>query len=181
MLMTPVFPALFICWTFALSNASDKQRLTLVAIGNRNMGDDEIGLVLVEAIKKQLSTDIDVLIWENMDALSVSAELLEIQTPIIIVDCADMGLKCGEFRWLKQSECTLTKHLNLISTHGFGFAEALALAETLGFKQDLFFFAIQPSDISLNAGFKSEISIVLNDNIETMTQSLLSELDQLKT
>ncbi len=177
--MIPVFPALFICWMYALSKPLSKRCLTLIAIGNRSMGDDGIGLLVVESIKKQLPDDIDVQIWENMDALSVTAELLEIQTAIVIVDCADMGLNAGESKWFKQSECVLSQHLNLISTHGFGFAEALALAETLGFKQKLFFFAIQPSDISFDSAFNNEISEALKNNIAAMCKSLLLELSKL--
>ncbi len=182
--MIPVFPALFICWMYILpkplNKPLSKPYLTLIAIGNRSMGDDGIGLIVVESIKKQLSDDIDVQIWENMDALSVTAELLEIQTPtIVIVDCADMGLNAGESMWFKQSECALDKHLNLISTHGFGFADALALAETLGFKQQLFFFAIQPSDTSFDSAFNNEISETLKNNTAAMCKSLLLELYEL--
>ena len=157
---------------FALS----KKSITLIAVGNRNRGDDGIGLAIVESIKGRLSADIAVQIWESKDALSVAAELLEIHTPIVVVDCADMGIKGGDFRWFKQSECTIQQHLNLISTHGFGFADALALAETLGFEQDLFFFAIQPLQID----FELELSDVLTKNIDTMSESLLVHLEQLR-
>ena len=153
-----------------------KKGITLIAVGNRNRGDDGIGLAIVESIKGRLSADIAVQIWESKDALSVAAELLEIHTPIVVVDCADMGIKGGDFRWFKQSECTIQQHLNLISTHGFGFADALALAETLGFEQDLFFFAIQPLQID----FELELSDVLKKNIDTMSESLLVHLEKVR-
>lgn len=159
-----------------LSKPLSKKSVTLIAVGNRNRGDDGIGLAIVESIKGCLSADIAVQIWESKDALSVAAELLEIHTPIVVVDCADMGIKGGDFRWFKQSECTIQQHLNLISTHGFGFADALALAETLGFEQDLFFFAIQPLQID----FELELSDVLKKNIDTMSESLLVQLEQLR-
>lgn len=153
-----------------------KRNVTLIAVGNRNMGDDGIALTIVESIKEQLPDDIEVQIWEGKDALSVAAELLEIHTPIVVVDCADMALKGGEFKWFKQSECSLQQHLNLISTHGFGFADALALAEALGFKQDLFFFAIQPVEINFEHG----ISEILQKNQVAIRNSLLAQLEQLK-
>ena len=160
-----------------LSKPLSKKGVTLIAIGNRNRGDDGIALSIVEAIKDQLPPDIDVQIWEDKDALSVAAELLEIKTPVVIVDCADMGIKGGDFRWFKQSECSFEQHLNAVSTHGFGFADALALAETLGFEQDLSFFAIQPIQINFEHG----ISDVLEKNIDTMSKSLLAQLDKLKS
>jgi len=159
-----------------LSKTLSKSDITLIAIGNRTMGDDGIGLALVEKIKDQLPDNVDVQIWESKDALSVVAELLEICTPIVVVDCADMGLEGGAYRWFKQSECSLEQHHNVISTHGFGFSDALALAETLGFKQDLYFFAIQAIQIDFEQGLNE----ILRKNMDVMSKSLLAELDKLK-
>jgi len=153
-----------------------KTLITLVAIGNQNVADDGIGLYLLETIQDKLSDDIDVRFWKNKDALSITAELLEIKTPIVIVDCADMGLKGGEFRWFEQSECQLAQQTDIISTHSFGFSDALALAETLGFKQAVFFFAIQPMQLEV----KNEISPFLVANKTEYEKSLLTQLEKLK-
>ncbi|MCP3850878.1 MAG: hydrogenase maturation protease [Gammaproteobacteria bacterium] len=150
--------------------------LTLIAIGNDSMGDDGIALALVECIKEKIPADINVQLWESKDALSVASELLGIDTPIIIVDCADMGLSGGTFRWFRQSECQLELHQNVISTHGFGFSDALALAEQLGFSQAIYFFAIQAENIELECG----ISQVLKNNLPHMSDSLLSHIDDLR-
>lgn len=149
--------------------------ITLIAIGNTYMGDDGIGVVIVEAIKDKLPADIDVQFWATKDALSVASELLEIDTPIVIVDCADMGIKGGDFRCFTQSECLLTQHHAIVSTHGFAFADALALAEALGFKQPLYFFAIQAEQIK----FEHKISDVLQKNSDRLAKALLAYLEQL--
>ena len=169
--MIPVFPVLCICWMLHLS----KTRITLIAVGNRNMGDDGIGPVLLEEIKTQLSDNIDIHFWESKDALSVAAELLEIHNPIVIIDCADMGLNGGDFKWFDRSQCLLENHFELLSTHGFGFAEALTLVEQLGFKQDLYFFAIQPVVID----FAQPISSGLYNKIPSLANELLKQLNQL--
>jgi hydrogenase maturation protease len=140
------------------------------------MGDDGIALCLLETIKDELSDTIEIQLWENKDALSITAELLEIKNPIVIVDCADMGLKGGDCRWFNQSECNLEQHLNVLSTHGFGFSEALALAEALGFEQSLFFFAIQPEQLD----FGSDISSTLKKKKASIAQTLLMQVQQLK-
>lgn len=149
--------------------------LTLAGIGNRLVGDDGIALYLLENIESQLPDGIDVRLWEDLDALSIAAELMTIQTPLIIVDCADMGLNGGAYRWFKASECNLAQQLNSLSTHGFGFADALALARTLGFMQSLFFFAIQPEQFNLN----EPISAALRNRKMSMSHSLLQHLQQL--
>lgn len=174
--MTPVFLALCICWMYALFDELSNTTISLIAIGNRNMADDGIGIVIVEAIQEQLSDDIDVQFWEDSDALSVSAELLGIHNPVVIVDCADMALESGDYKWFKQSECSLKQHLNLLSTHGLGFADALALAQVLGFKQDLYFFAIQPEKIDFAHG----ISEVLEKRKVAISHALFTQLEKVK-
>lgn len=165
--MTLVFPVLSICWMLILS------KVTLIAIGNRNRGDDGIALTLIERVKEELPSNVDVQIWENKDALSVAAELLEIKTAVVIIDSAEMGIEGGEFRWFKQSECYLKQHLGSLSTHGFGFSDALALAEVLGFKQELYFFAIQPVQID----FDCNMSETLEKNKQSLANSLIVHLE----
>lgn len=155
---------------------SDRRVITLAGVGNRGMADDGIGLVILESLLDKLTDDIDVKFWEHNDALSIAAELLEIQTPIVIIDCADMGLQGGAFRWFKRSECQLSDDLQTLSTHGFGFADALALADALGFEQHIFFFAIQPVKFEFN----SKISPVLEKKTALMADSLLEQVHQLK-
>ena len=149
--------------------------ITLAGIGNRSVGDDGISLYLLETIQDQLPDEIDVQLWEDQDALSIAAELMEIQTPVVIVDCADMGLNSGEYRWFEASECYLAQQVNSLSTHGFGFADALALAQTLGFMQSVFFFAIQPEQLNFN----EHISATLQNRQMSMNHSLLQHLQQL--
>ncbi len=173
--MIPVSPARYICWMLSLSDMLSARQLSLVAVGNRTMGDDGIAPVIVEVLQENLSSGIDVQIWENADALSIAAELLTIDKTIVLVDCADMGLPSGEFRWFHQSECVLGEHLNLVSTHGFGFADALALAETLGFDQDMYFFAIQPERIE----FTDKLSKCLQENIPRLAAALSTQLERL--
>ncbi|NOQ77852.1 MAG: hydrogenase maturation protease [Gammaproteobacteria bacterium] len=151
------------------------KKFTIIAIGNRNMGDDGIGIVLLESINAQLSDNIDVLFWENKDSLSIAAELLEIHNPIVIIDCADMGLSGGDYRWFTQSDCQLENHFELLSTHGFGFAEALALVEELGFSEDLYFFAVQP----VHLDFNQPVSKQLQNRIPSLAYELLKQLKHL--
>ena len=86
-----------------------------------------------------------------------------------------MGMKGGEFKWFHHSDCELEQHHNVVSTHGFGFSDALALSKRLGFDQELYFFAIQPVQIE----FKQEVSECLQQNMSDMSDSLLANLNEL--
>lgn len=168
--MTPVFPVPFTCW---MSILSDKN-VTLIGIGNRYAGDDGIAPTLLESICSGLSEHIELQLWEDKDALSISADLLDIHTPVIIVDCADMGLEAGAYRWFKASECQLSQHMESVSTHGFGFSDALQLAQTLGFEQPLYFFAIQPEQMEPG----ESLSPALQKNLKRYEDALLHQLNQ---
>ena len=154
-------------------NLSEPQ-VTVIGIGNRNVGDDAIALVILDTIKDKVSNTVDVQRWEDKDALSITSELLEITTPIIIVDCADMGLKAGEYRFFKAEECSLSQHLQSVSTHGLGFSDALELAKTLGFEQALSIFAIQPDKLELS----QSLSPVLEQKKEDISAALLHKLNE---
>ena len=146
--------------------------LTVIAIGNSHAGDDGIGLMLLDAVKNQLLDTVNVNFWEDKDSLSVAAELLEINTPVMIVDCADMGLRAGEYRCFNVNDVQLNGHMQSISTHGLGFAEAFQLAQTLGFTQSLSVFAIQPEQ--LEPGEK--LSPVLEQKKNQLAAALLQEI-----
>jgi hydrogenase maturation protease len=142
--------------------------ISVVAIGNRHRGDDGIGLRLLEAIQQDLPEDIQCLKWEDADALGIASELLELKHPVVLVDCADMQLPPGECRWFNHKDCRLGMHLQQLSTHGFGFAEALQLAQTLGFSQELWLFTIQPESVDLSAS----LSPTLNKQFAVLAQQL---------
>jgi len=161
--------------------AISEKVITLAAIGHPYMGDDAIAVELVEAISGQLSDDIELCVWANKDVLSIAAELLEMRTAIVLVDCANMGIAAGEYRWFELSECLLAQQQGLISTHAYGFADALALAQTLGFKQPLYIFAIQAEQYADELLARPGLSQTLKDKKVVYCHALLARLDTLNT
>ena len=115
-------------------------------------------------------------LWEDKDALSVASELLEINTPILIVDCADMGLCAGDYRCFNVEEVQLVGHMQAISTHGLGFTEALQLAQTLGFEQPLSVFAVQPEQLEQGLS----LSPVLEQKKNQLAAALLQEIQHVE-
>ena len=127
--------------------------LAVAGVGNRWARDDAIGLYLVEAlVERQTDAGIEILYWENADALTLTHDLLGLRTPVLIVDCADMGLAAGCWQRLSPQTARLRVHTDALSTHGLGVAEALSLAESLGFDKQVEVFGIQPFDVSPSLG-----------------------------
>jgi hydrogenase maturation protease len=128
-------------------------RFSVVGIGSRAGRDDGVGLALVERLERNgRFPELTFLLWENADAATVAYNLLELETPVLLVDCADMGVKPGECRVFDERTASLNLRTDSVSTHGLGLAEALTLARSLGFEHHAHIFGVQPFD--LNPGLK---------------------------
>ena len=124
-------------------------RLTVAGVGSFLSCDDAIGLRLVEAYGRQpLPDGVATQSWENADALTLADNLLESGQPLLLVDCADMGLAAGSWRLFPADEAGFRCRTDALSTHGLGVAEALAIARELGWGEAMYLFGIQPFDLS---------------------------------
>jgi hydrogenase maturation protease len=123
--------------------------LTVVGVGSRFGRDDAIGLVLVEGLSASPGADgLATRLWEDADALTLAGNLLEMDGPVLIVDCADMGLPGGSWRLFAGDSSRWKWHSASVSTHGLGMAEALFIAGGLGFSHPVYVFGVQPFDLS---------------------------------
>jgi hydrogenase maturation protease len=139
-------------------------RFSVVGIGSRAGRDDGVGLALVERLERNgRFPELSFLLWENADAATVAYNLLELETPVLLVDCADMGLAPGECRMFDQRNVSLNLRTDSISTHGLGLAEALTLARSLGFEQDAHVFGVQPFDLNPGLSLSSRMEERFDD------------------
>lgn len=148
--------------------------LTVAGVGSHLRGDDAVGLRLVERLPD--CGQVARVLWEDADALSLTHELLGLDGPALIVDCADMGLPPGEFRVFDETAVRLVTRADTVSTHGFGLADALALARELGFGQAVTFFGVQPQQLEL-AG---ELSPLLAARFDALRSALASTVAGLR-
>lgn len=134
------------------------KRLTLAGVGSRASADDAIGLCLVEAVADAgLGSDLKCLLWEDADALTLAHELLALEGDVVIVDCADLGLAGGCWRFFPLESARLVVRWDALSTHGLGLAEALTLARALGFARGAWIFGVQPFDLSPSPGLSPQM------------------------
>ena len=140
--------------------------LTVVGIGSRLSRDDAIGLELVQALSAP--PGVGVLLWEDADALTLAHELLQLTTPLLVVDCADMRLAPGTWRSFPLDGSAQAWSGSVISTHGLGMAEALTIARQLGFQQPVKVFGVQPFDIRPGTG----LSTPMAQRLESLQQAL---------
>lgn len=132
--------------------------MKIVAAGNAFYGDDGVGAAVLEAIRE--------------DDLFPGAELIDIQTDAlalldhfesgayhVIVDAAQMGLEPGEVAAFRPDEVRLRIRQDNLSVHGFGLAEAFALAEQTGrMPEDVLIVGVEPARIEINTGLSDAVA-----------------------
>ncbi len=141
--------------------------MLLAGVGSRLSTDDAIGLELVARLAP-LPPGVEARLWEDADALTLAAGLLDLDRPALIVDCADMGLAPGGARLFRDSDARLGRRLRALSTHGLGLAEALDIARRLGLAWPVHLFGVQPFHLGPGAR--------LSPPMQTRLPALLDEL-----
>ncbi|MCB9477089.1 MAG: carbamoyltransferase HypF [Deltaproteobacteria bacterium] len=147
--------------------------LNVVGVGSAWGRDDAIGLALVESLPSDDRCATTLL--EDADALTLAEWLISKDGPVVVVDAADMGLAGGAWRFFSRDEAALATRSDSCSTHGFGIADALALAANLGFEQPTYVFGVQPFDLSPAMGLTPEMSARLSD-LATALRNALDEI-----
>ncbi|MBF0626663.1 MAG: hydrogenase maturation protease [Magnetococcales bacterium] len=152
---------------------------TVIGVGSRGARDDAIGLLLVEALAQSTaSPGLTPLLWEDADALTVAHDLLALTEPVLIVDCANMGLEGGAWRHFRPRDGELKITRDALSTHGLGMAEALEIACGLGFDHPVRVFGVQPFDLSPQPGLTPEMAQRMPElltGLQTVVTRLLAD------
>jgi len=124
-----VLPTCWLCASLDEEWSARAGRTVVIGVGNRLMGDEGIGVRVVEELKRRsLPDDVDV-----VDAGTIGLDLLfvlEGYARAVIVDAAEMGLPAGEVRVLGPAD--LAEAGPVSDAHGMGVAQVLELAEAMG-------------------------------------------------
>ena len=151
--------------------------LVVAGIGNRYRADDGIGLWLAEALDPPPGVRPE--LWEDADALTLANLLLELSSPVLLVDCADMGLAGGEWRCFRvrtAGDCVPCAELVLrsptLSCHGLGLAEAMRIAMELGCGWPVHVFGVQPCRLKLLPRPDGELSPAMRSHLPALHLAL---------
>ena len=133
---------------------------TLIAsAGNPYRRDDGIGLEIIKILQKE--SDLNVVLFDaGTDGFSLFDQL-SLYELAIIIDAVFMGEQPGVIKLFTPKEARLQIKSDALSTHGFGLAEVLKLAEEFAIKTEIKIIGIQPENISFGEG----LSKVVRDQI----------------
>ncbi len=145
----------------------------ILGLGNPLVGDEGIGVRVVEELKKLELPD-GVTVVEGGTAGLGLISLMEGYQRVIIVDAADMGHPPGRVVRFTPSEAQFKTAEAPLSLHQIGLGEVLALAEALEVAPaELVIIGIQPSRVEAGTGLTPEVE----GAIPQITRIILDELD----
>ena len=132
-----------------------KSKILVIGVGNPFRGDDGIGSAIIKILRTENSPDF-VLVDGGTDGLALLDQLAEYKKAIII-DAVQMLEAPGVVRLFVPEEARIKIKSDVLSTHGFGLAEMLKLADELNIKTKIKIIGIQPKSIDFGEGLSDEI------------------------
>lgn len=147
--------------------------LALIGLGHSDCGDDGVGCLVAERIRRVASTQVRIFV-PGGDCIS----LLDAWTGAdlaIVVDAAASGAPVGFVHRLDGVGAILPNEVARCSTHGVGLREVLALAEVLGrLPKRLLLYAIEGREFAPGAAPSAETLAAIDD----VVLRILADLDQ---
>lgn len=145
----------------------------VLGLGNPLMGDDGIGVRVVEELRGRELPDGVALADGGTTGLGLVG-LMEGYQRVIVVDAADMGQAPGNVLKFEPSEVQFRASGAMLSLHQVGFGEVLALAKALGVSPpEVTIIGVQPKRTAIG----EELSPEVEGAIPQCTRMLLNELN----
>ena len=154
-------------------SSEEVNRVLVLGLGNPLLGDEGIGVRVVEELKGLELPD-GVTVVEGGTAGLGLIGLMEGYQRVIIVDAADMGHPPGRVVRFTPSEVQLKTVEAPLSLHQIGLGEVLALAKALEVvPAELVIIGVQPSRVEGGIGLSPEVE----GAIPQIVRVVLDELD----
>jgi hydrogenase maturation protease len=135
----------------------NRPRILVCGIGNPDRGDDGIGSLVVRQLAGRVS-DVVVLSERGGDMLAL-IDAWSGHDTVILIDAAAARGAPGRIRWIDLRADSLVPELSLSSTHAFGVAEAIRLADALGMSPArLFACAIEGAGFDPGGALSPEVA-----------------------
>ena len=144
--------------------------MLVVGIGNRDRGDDAVGLEVADHLRR-LGTEAIVITWQGPDI-----DLLDVVRGFdraILVDAMHSGAPTGTIRHFVRDDGALPGGPALGSSHALGLQAVLELAAALGINVAWELYAIEAEEV----GYDRPLSPAVAAAAATLARQLHAELD----
>jgi len=144
--------------------------LKIIALGNTLRGDDGIGPVVLDRLGDMNISGMTLLNLGS-DAFHLLDHLLQPE-PILLIDCALMGLQPGGIVKFTVDNRQLNRLDQFMSLHGFSFCEIYHMASRLGPVAPCRCIGIEPAVLEHG----KQLSSVVQSRIPTVIQMVIEEM-----
>ncbi|HEB30821.1 hypothetical protein LCGC14_2911480 [marine sediment metagenome] len=148
------------------------KKIAVVGIGNILLGDEGIGVVLVNLLKKNKYT-------EKIDFIDAGTSFFNVVSglrnydKIIIIDTVFSGKAPGTVYRCEINDIEETGISGVLSLHDLGVMQSIKLEKLVGgFPEDIVFFGIEPKSIDLSM----ELSDEVHEKVEQIIDKIVNEL-----
>jgi len=167
----------------ARATMSGAEKNVVIALGNRFRGDDGIGPLVAEQLKKnavdRLNGRLDgCSIVEGCDDAMALVSAWENASLAVIVDAAVSGASPGTVRRLEAGAQPLPRDLARCSSHGLGLAEAVELGKALGrLPGRLVIYAVEAATLEQGAAMSPEVTAAADEVVRNVEAEFASVLN----
>jgi hydrogenase maturation protease len=156
----------------SLEYSDEVRQVLILGLGNPLLGDDGIGVRIIEEVKGLALPDGVTAIEGGTAGLDL-IRLMEGYQRVIVVDAADLGHPPGDVVRFTPSDVRFHTADAPLSPHQIGLGEVLALAEALQVAPaELVIIGIQPSRIEAGLGLSPEVEGAIHKIIEIILDEL---------
>lgn len=162
---------------------SGPERVVVIALGNRFRGDDGIGPVVAERLKKNTARHPGGLtagcaIVEGKDDAMALVSAWEGAALAVVIDASVSGALPGTVRRMEAGTQALPKDLARCSSHGLGLAEAVELGKALErLPGRLVIFAVEAATLEQGAAMSPQVMAAADEvarNVEAEVASFVN-------
>lgn len=154
------------------------QTVTVIGLGNPHMGDDGVGVALVEMLREEVQggwapaggAGLQI-VAAGADCLLAGAWLAECSCALL-VDAAEMGARPGEFRFFSPEEASLPGAAQGVSPHVTELGSVLEMLRAAGAEVHLRIMAIQHGGLSAGSGLSPALRERLGDMLQGIKQEV---------
>ncbi|UJS17922.1 MAG: hydrogenase maturation protease [Candidatus Jettenia sp.] len=149
--------------------------ILIIGIGNTYRGDDAVGLVIAQHLKKQVPDYVSV-IEESGNGVAFMESWKDADT-VILIDAVHSGTKPGTIHRFNASAHPLPSKFFRYSTHTFGVAEIIELARTLNqLPSHLIVYGIEGKRFEAGIGISPEVNKAVQEVVNRLRQDIHSFL-----
>jgi len=145
-------------------------RIGIIGVGNPLMGDDGVGIAVVELLRGESLPENVSIIDIGTGGTSLLHALAKLDAAII-VDAVDFGGAHGETRCFSPEEIESIKCVSGLSTHESDLLKIIKLSKELDeCPETVMIFAIQPADMAPSTGLSISLQRVLSKFVKDVRE-----------